>query len=254
MAEWINTGSCSNSFAEILLSPIVKAHLHEINLRIYFANSGSAVSACAEKGYLDLMPTSIRSSILRYKRRQDRQATLFGKLLLLEALQNLFDDAGIEKFQTLDATPDGKPFIPGGPEFNISHSHEVVVLAVAERCSVGIDIEKIRPVNIDDFSGYLPEVANLRETDDPDLASRIFFDCWTKKEAVMKGDGKGLLAPLEQVVLKDDKALFYQTAWFINKVPVDDGYCCHVATDKPPGDIVVKKVDLVNGAGYLRKA
>jgi len=149
--------------------------------------------------------------------------------------------------QSLEATRHGKPFLPGGPEFNISHSEGMVVLAVSQRGAVGIDIEKIRAVNIEDFSRYVPEVANLPEDYDVDQVNTLFFDCWTQKEAVLKGYGTGLLAPLEQVALQGGTALFNETAWFINKLRIDRGYCCHVATDRQPGHIAVEHVDLLNG-------
>jgi 4'-phosphopantetheinyl transferase len=225
----------------------VTKFLSGISLQIYFAHSGSAVSGGLEQEYLAMMPPGIRASILHYKRWQDRQATLFGKLLLLRALRITFHDTGMKKFQSLEVTRDGKPFIPGGPEFNISHSGEMVVLAVIRSGAVGIDIEEIRAVNIEEFSRYLPEVANLHEKYDADQVNNLFFDCWTQKEAVLKGYGKGLLAPLEQVVIKEGTALFYETTWFTKKLRIDEGYCCHVATDKPLKDVAVERVNLMNG-------
>jgi 4'-phosphopantetheinyl transferase len=218
-----------------------------MNLQIYVAFSGSAVSQGLEHQYLAMMPLGTLASIRRYQRWEDRQATLFGRLLLLRALRTTCHDTGMQKFQSLDATEHGKPFIPGGPEFNISHSEDMVVLAVTRSGAVGIDIEKIRPVPIEDFSRYVPEAADLREKYDADHVKSLFFDCWTQKEAVLKGYGTGLLAPLEEVAVKDGTALFSGTTWFIKKPFIDEGYCCHVATDRPPGHIAVERVDLMNG-------
>jgi len=158
-----------------------------------------------------------------------------------------FRDAGMQKFQSLGITRYGKPFIPGGPEFSISHSGDVVVLAVTDAGAVGVDIEKIRAVNIEDYSRYLPEVADVHERYDIDRVNALFFDCWTQKEAILKGYGQGLLAPLEQVVLKEGTALLNETTWFIRKVPIDAGYCCHVATDQRPEQVAVENVNLMNG-------
>jgi 4'-phosphopantetheinyl transferase len=220
--------------------------LSENSVQIYVARSESVVSGSLEHEYLALMPPGIRPFILRYHRWQDRQATLFGKLLLLRALWIEFRDTGTQKFQSLDVTRYGKPFIPGGPEFNISHSEEMVVLAVRRQGEVGIDIEKIRTVNIADFSRYLPEIADLHQKHDGNHAHSLFFDCWTQKEAVLKGYGKGLLAPLEQVAIQQGTALVYDTTWFIKKMPIDDGYCCHVATDKRLEHATVEHVNLMN--------
>jgi 4'-phosphopantetheinyl transferase len=219
-----------------------------ISPQVYFARSGSAVSGSLEHEYLAMMTPGVRASILRYKRWQDRQATLFGKLLLLRDLQIKFHDTGMQKFQSLEVTRFGKPFISGGPEFNISHSGDIVVLAVIQSGAVGVDIEKIRDVNIEDFSRYLPEVANLHEKYDACHVNNFFFDCWTQKEAVLKGYGKGLLTPLDQVAIdKKGTALLYETTWFIKKLLIDEGYCCHVATDRLPEQVAVERVNLMNG-------
>jgi 4'-phosphopantetheinyl transferase len=221
--------------------------LSGMDLQIFFSCSGSPVSGSIERAYLAMMPSGIRASVLRYKRWQDRQAALFGKLLLLRVLWMKFHDAGMQKFQSLEITRYGKPFIPGGPEFSISHSGDAVVLAVTGAGAVGVDVEKIRTVDIEEYSRYLPEVANLHEQYDADRASGIFFDCWTQKEAVLKGYGQGLLASLEQVVLKEGTAFLNETKWFIKKLYIDSEYCCHVATDRMPGHVAVENVNLMNG-------
>src|SRR5947209_19706822 len=42
----------------------------------------------------------------------------------------------------------GKPYLPLAPEvrFNLSHSHEMALVAVAIDREVGVDIEKLRPM------------------------------------------------------------------------------------------------------------
>jgi 4'-phosphopantetheinyl transferase len=221
--------------------------LSGIDLQIFFSCSGDPISGALEQECLAMMPAGIRASILRYKRWQDRRATLIGKLLLLRVLRTKFGDAGMQKFQSLGITRYGRPFIPGGPEFSISHSGDAVVLAVTDSGAVGVDIERIRTVEIADYARYLPEVANLHEKYDAGQVTGMFFDCWTQKEAVLKGAGKGLLAPLEQVAIQEGRALLQDTAWFIQKLPIAEGYCCHVATDGQPEHVAVECVNLMNG-------
>ena len=42
----------------------------------------------------------------------------------------------------------GKPYLPGAPEvrFNLAHSHELALVAVALGVDVGVDIERLRPL------------------------------------------------------------------------------------------------------------
>ena len=217
-----------------------------ISLQIFFARSGKILSEKVEEEYLAMMPARIRSAILSYKRWQDRQATLFGKMLLLRALCLKYAETGMQKFQSQEVSRHGKPFIAGGPDFNISHSGDIVVLALSENGPVGIDIEEIRPVNVEDYLRQVPEIAHVRQMVDVYHASNYFFDCWTRKEAVLKACGEGLLAPLEDVVLKEDTAHFLETCWFTQKLLIEEGYCCHVATDQPVKQLAVEYVDLLN--------
>lgn len=222
-----------------------------ISLQIFFAHFGSPVSRKVENQYMAMVPARFHESILRYKRWQDRQATLFGKMLLCRALHANLGDAAMEKFQSLQVGQHGKPFIAGGPDFNISHSGEIVVLALAENAVLGIDIEKTHTVKFADFAQQLPEIANLDQKLDASHANAIFFDCWTRKEAVLKACGAGLLAPLEQVVLQEDFAHFLGKTWFTEKLLIEEGYCCHVAVDQPVKQVRVTYVDLLNFHGNL---
>lgn len=93
----------------------------------------------------------------------------------------------------------GKPFLPGGPSFNQSHSEERIMIAVAASGRLGVDIEEIRTVRL------MLEIADKNFA--PDEAARmhaapaherqeLFFRLWTRKEAFLKALGFGLTHPL----------------------------------------------------------
>jgi 4'-phosphopantetheinyl transferase len=90
--------------------------------------------------------------------------------------------------------PHGKPFLPQARalRFNLAHSHDRAVLAVACGRTVGLDLERIRPgVDcgrlMDDF--FAPrEAAAWRALPAP-RRRRAFFTAWTRKEAVVKARG-----------------------------------------------------------------
>jgi 4'-phosphopantetheinyl transferase len=215
-------------------------------MQITFARFRTALPRSLEEVYLAMITPGMRAAALRFKRWQDRQATLFGKLLLLRMLQAKYPDNWRQKFQSVGLGPFGKPFIEGGPEFNISHSGEMVVLAMTEKGAVGIDVERIRPVNAKDFSQYLPEVSNLDCRDDKEHL-KLFYDCWTRKEAVLKGSGAGLSVPLEQVVLSGEMAHLQGVQWFLKSFPIAADYCCNVATAQPLEHVFVESVNLHDG-------
>ena len=98
--------------------------------------------------------------------------------------------------------PQGKPHLLAGGfptiEFNLAHSGELGILAIAGR-AVGVDVERNDPERsgadvarrffaadeVDRLGGLPP-----RERSD------AFFSCWTRKEAYLKARGEGLSLPL----------------------------------------------------------
>ena len=124
-----------------------------------------------------------------------------------------------------DSGPAGKPRLArnlssGGLEFNLSHSGGFALIAVARGREVGIDVERIK----EDFPFQSvaqrfftrAEVTALEKLPRP-LQRETFYRCWTSKEALLKAQGIGLNAPLEelQIVL---------TATGVRITPLDHGW------------------------------
>ncbi len=95
--------------------------------------------------------------------------------------------------------PYGKPSIasPRGRDvkFNVSHSDGLALFAVTAAAEVGIDLERVRP--LDDLQQVAESVFSARER--AELASlpasdrtEGFFIRWTRKEAFVKARGDGL--------------------------------------------------------------
>ena len=86
--------------------------------------------------------------------------------------------------------PQGKPYLPGGPEFNISHSRGHVAVAFSSR-PLGLDVELVRP-----FLEKLPErIFSPRELAwfrGRSSTKADFFTLWTLKESYYKYLGTGL--------------------------------------------------------------
>ena len=98
------------------------------------------------------------------------------------ALKLLYDIYGDEA--EIKKSPSGKPFIHGADSeykhFNISHSNNYAVCVFSEEIEVGIDIEKIRPINqriIDRFLNGCHQDEAIRS--------------WTRRESFGKMTGKG---------------------------------------------------------------
>ena len=93
----------------------------------------------------------------------------------------------------------GKPYLPGGPSFNQSHSEERIMIAVAASGRLGVDIEELRRVRlmlgIADKNFARDEAARLYAAP-ANERRRLFFRLWTRKEAFLKALGFGLTHPL----------------------------------------------------------
>ncbi|MFH0787427.1 MAG: 4'-phosphopantetheinyl transferase superfamily protein [Pseudomonadota bacterium] len=211
-------------------------------LKVCQTRSANRLSERKEGEYLQRLPPAIRASIQRYRRWEDRQRVLLGKLLLLQALLSRNPEADDSLLEHLENTESGKPFIKGQADFNLSHSGEMVMLAVVDEGTTGIDVEKIRPIEMDDFSRVLPELFSLEAFDRPDRL-KLFYATWTKKEAVLKGAGLGLLVPLDQVELEGDRAYFNDRIWTLQAIDCGPEYSAHVATSEPQAGCWVEVVD-----------
>lgn len=102
--------------------------------------------------------------------------------------------------------PRGKPFLPGGPAFNLSHAAGWAALVVGPAgLELGVDIEGCRPVDpgLAELAFAPEERAELARASDPDLA---FLRGWTRKEAVIKATGEGLFTDLASFAVTLDES------------------------------------------------
>lgn len=101
----------------------------------------------------------------------------------------------------------GKPFLAGKAHstlrFNVSHSVDMMLLAVAHMREVGVDVEDVHNSvvaleEIDETVLSEPERRTLARFDGEDWRSN-FLRFWTLKEAYIKADGRGVSLPLERI-------------------------------------------------------
>ncbi len=99
----------------------------------------------------------------------------------------------------------GKPFISNNElpiplRFNISHTDELIVMAVTLDQEVGVDVEYLPRLGkmLDIASNFFSpsEVKQLLDLPTEKQINR-FFDLWTLKEAYIKACGMGLSIPLD---------------------------------------------------------
>ncbi len=190
---------------------------------------------------IDIMPASIAERIARYIRWQDRHCVLMGKLLLrygyaktIHQNSNDCDVKGVTDsniLEKLDESPHGRPVLKDkNVDFNISHSQTCIICGISNCAKIGLDIEKIRQIELTDFKKYMneDEWSKIQNANDPHSG---FFEYWTMKESVMKADGRGLSIPFDDIILSNAHADLYDTRWYFKTLDIDTGYKCHLATD-----------------------
>lgn len=108
----------------------------------------------------------------------------------------------------LETGPRGKPHCACGPAFNLSHSGDLILLAVHTSRAVGVDVERLRPsLNWQAIANrMLPlterqALAAFPETQRPEA----FLAAWCRLEARLKARGTGLAA-LERLGAEPESA------------------------------------------------
>ena len=138
-----------------------------------------------EEELLSLIAPCYLKKYHEHKIGKDKVQELVSGLLLKEYLGVVSDDQ-------LEYGKYGKPKLIGDKRyFNLSHSGDYVVLAVAD-CEVGIDIEEIMPFHEATVKKvYREEQKKELEQVEGAEKDEKFTEIWTKYEAALKLEGTG---------------------------------------------------------------
>jgi 4'-phosphopantetheinyl transferase len=98
----------------------------------------------------------------------------------------------------------GKPQLShrngAGIAFNVAHSKDTILIALTRTGPIGVDVEYFdRSTDIMEVAHHnftARESGSLAAIADPQTRIKTFYRYWTRKEAVLKADGRGLIASL----------------------------------------------------------
>jgi 4'-phosphopantetheinyl transferase len=144
----------------------------------------------------------------------------------------------------------GKPFLgrpaSGGIQFNLAHSADTALCAVTAAGAVGVDVERLRAVDLPGLAERCFSVCERTELAGVSAARReaAFFAAWTRKEAYVKALGDGLAAPLDRfdvtlapgepaALLAIDGDRRAASRWTLLDLEVGDGLAGAVAVAAP---------------------
>jgi 4'-phosphopantetheinyl transferase len=184
----------------------------------------------------------------RFRFAQDRRRFIASHTALREILAAYtgLHPAAIE-FVTL---PHGKPaLVSGSLQFNLSHSGELALVALAAGCELGVDIERLRAqVEMEAIARrfFSPtETGALLAYPEPERGP-AFFRCWTRKEAYVKALGGGLTISLASFAVSLDPARAellsgVEAPWTLHSLDVHPTYCAALAVACNPAEIFLRR-------------
>jgi len=179
-----------------------------------------------------LLSPSERTRIARLVQNEDKSRSLVAwgltRILIGERIET--DPEAIR----IRRTPHGKPFVPGGPSFNMAHSGTSVLIGVTESGRLGVDVEarrripRLERLAEDVFAGE--ELSEFRALSPADREA-AFFRGWVRKEAFLKAVGQGLSMPLHSIAISlapgwhdclrsVDGAAAEADNWLVRSIPV----------------------------------
>lgn len=192
-------------------------------IHLYFSELAGPLPAAAYHESLKLLPQGLQQAIEQKKRWQDAHTSLLGKTMLLEALKTYGDYT----LEDLHCNAFGRPQLDPPVDFSISHSENAVICALSTH-RIGIDLEKIQPIEFHDFERFFSpeEWEEIRESASP---LQDFYKLWTQKEAVIKAVGEGL-SLLTEVRVNGRYAECRGERWHLASIDLGPDYAACVAS------------------------
>lgn len=174
-----------------------------------------------------LMSEEKQEKVNRFRSEDDRKRTVSGEMLARKAVAQRCNVPA--ESIVFGKNKNGKPFAENlDVQFNISHSGDIVVCVVDDK-PVGIDIEKIRQINLkiakriytEDEIRYLSAGKDFKENQDR-LTLERFFELWTAKEAYLKYLGCGIIDNLNTLSVDRENVCMQK----------DENYIISIYTEK----------------------
>jgi len=180
----------------------------------------------------------------QFQRASDSDRSLLGAALLrITAARHLGvrpADVAVDRTCGRCGAQHGRPQLPGsGLHASVSHSGEIVAVALTAEGPVGVDVEEVRAI---DFAAVTDSVCVPAERGEV-RSALDFYTFWTRKEAVLKATGEGLARPMTDLQVTPPGSapvLLYlgsdaAPACRMADIPAGEGYqaCVAVLTARP---------------------
>lgn len=226
----------------------VSLTLAETEIHVWRANLALSSNDCQQLAQLLSADERARAERFRFPRDRDRfivsrstLRTLLGRYLNTspDRVQFCYGDKGKPALT--------EAFAAFGLEFNLSHSEDLMVCAIAHQQAIGIDLEYLRPVaDLENLTQrfFTPREHATIHALGGDRCIYSFFQHWTCKEAVLKATGNGLMSLSAIEVCLEHNTVMVQhngplaPVWSIQLFTPAPGYVGAVAINAPERSLI----------------
>jgi phosphopantetheinyl transferase len=192
-------------------------------VHLYYAKCKASISD-SDLEKLAFFPKAFRDKWGSIVNQTQRIQTQLSKILLVDAFKAMGLNLG--DLASYYVSEMGKPDVNSGTYFSISHSDELVVVAIAGNV-IGIDIQK----EVNKSDAVLSRVCSSTELN--------FFkskeQLWTRKEAVVKFFGDSIMNGKKYEVIKDENS-----ACCILSFELSEGFSCAVVQKEKTSEEKIK--------------
>ncbi len=205
---------------------------------LYFTKSEYSVTNADffNKGISLFQNKKIVSSILKYKKFDDKVLSLLAKLLLRRILIDLKKDFLLDTF---DLDSNKKPFISNGI-IGFSHAGSYATAFFAQyqnNTKIGIDIEFENFCDINDALKYLKHSYGFNGKKEQ------FYWFWCRLESMLKALSTGFLKELYNVKIFSDFGIIDNEKFYFHKDKITDSYKLVIACNKQNFSIEKKEIN-----------
>lgn len=161
--------------------------------------------------FLSQVSAERRTQASRFVRQADAYRSVLGEILTRVTLSRL---TGLRPAElSFTRNPYGKPSLShhSDVQFNVSHSGDWIALISGGTDELGVDVEKIAPIDMQIAERFFsPTESQFLSATPDDRRLNTFYRLWTLKESYIKAVGMGLSIPLDSfAILPDEGGVWY---------------------------------------------
>ena len=196
--------SCERSEHPFFVADPIHQPIENNEVDIWYAPLAPFVHICDT--LLEELSLEERTRATRFHFEKDRNRFIIGHYLLRHVLADYTKQKGSDlKFDRLKF---GKPFLVEHPElqFNFSDTKNAILIGVTTHYPLGVDVETMqRKVDHEGVAEHFfmnQEIQELKNASDPKYR---FLEFWTRKEAILKASGVGIMEDVRALQVNKDQ-------------------------------------------------